>query len=175
MAEQSGKESPSPPPPPTPPYKALPSPSPGYTIFNEKKDLGIPRELVNAWNGNVRLEFQAAQYREEDDGSRKLEYVLEVIWEVRVRLSWHLWALLYSPREFTIHAFMRQVLAPEAPAPRKRENLACSSRLVAVVLLASCVLRCPNSPIPTATIEAALEPIPAVHIMRVSGKRVVSQ
>jgi len=53
------------------------------TSFDETPFLEIPRQLVDAWNGEVTLDFKAPQLRDESDGSRSLEYVIEVIWEVR--------------------------------------------------------------------------------------------
>jgi hypothetical protein len=103
-AERS--ETPSPPPPSPPPfYESSPDSSAHETVdespicekrreslrsasaasetnFDEKSDLEIPRELVDAWKGFVTLDFKAPQLRNEEDDGKTLEYAVEVIWEV---------------------------------------------------------------------------------------------
>ena len=52
------------------------------TKWDERRALEIPRQLADAWQGEVSLEFKDPQLHEELDKSIGVIYVIEVTWQV---------------------------------------------------------------------------------------------
>jgi hypothetical protein len=58
------------------------NPDHGTTAFVDSKEVKIPRELVDAWKGDTVFVFKQPQVLEKQDGSRDIEYAIEVTWQV---------------------------------------------------------------------------------------------